>query len=70
MATALDPSNTLRATESSALAASDPLGALISGYLSRTHRDTVAVRCLPSQQMSRERAIRLVRAMSGTFYDT
>ena len=45
MATALDPGNTLRATKSSALAASDPLGALIRGYLSRTHRDTVAGGC-------------------------
>jgi len=45
MATALDPGNTLRATKSSARAASDPLGALIRGYLSRTHRDTVADGC-------------------------
>lgn len=45
MATALDPSNTLSATKSSALADSDPLGALIKGYLSRTHRDTVAQGC-------------------------
>ncbi len=45
MATALDPSNTLRATKSSALAASDPLAALIKGYLSGAHRDTVAGRC-------------------------
>ena len=45
MATALDPSNTLRATKSPALAASDRLAALIRGYLSRTHRDTVAGGC-------------------------
>ena len=45
MATALDPGNTLRATKSSARAASDPLGALIRAYLSRTHRDTVADGC-------------------------
>lgn len=45
MATALDPGHTLRATKSSALAAADPLGALIKGYLSRTHRDTVAEGC-------------------------
>ena len=43
MATALDPGNTLRATKT--LAAGDPLGALIRGYLSRTHRDTVAGGC-------------------------
>jgi TetR/AcrR family transcriptional repressor of nem operon len=45
MATALDPGNTLRASKNSALAASDPLAALIRGYLSRTHRDTVAGGC-------------------------
>jgi TetR/AcrR family transcriptional repressor of nem operon len=45
MATALDPGNTLRTTKSSALSASDPLGALIRGYLSRTHRDAVAGGC-------------------------
>jgi len=45
MAAALDPSHTLRATKGSALAANDPLGALIRAYLSRTHRDTVADGC-------------------------
>jgi len=45
MATALDPGHALRATKSSAHAATDPLGALIKGYLSRTHRDSVAEGC-------------------------
>lgn len=45
MATALDPGHALRATKSSSLGAVDPLGALIKGYLSRTHRDTVADGC-------------------------
>ncbi len=45
MATALDPGKALRATKSTALGAADVLGALIKGYLSRTHRDTVADGC-------------------------
>jgi TetR/AcrR family transcriptional repressor of nem operon len=45
MATALDPGKVLRATKNSALGATDPLGALIKGYLSRTHRDSVGDGC-------------------------
>ena len=45
MATALDPGKALRATRGTALGATDPVGALIKGYLSRTHRDTVADGC-------------------------
>ena len=45
MATALDPKNTRRATRSSGTGAKDALGALVKGYLSRTHRDTVAEGC-------------------------
>lgn len=45
MATALDPGKALRATRGTALGAGDPLRALIKGYLSRTHRDSVADGC-------------------------
>ena len=43
MTAALDRGNGLRATKSTADA--DPLGALIRGYLSRTHRDCVGEGC-------------------------
>ena len=45
MATALDPGKALRATKGTALGSVDPLGTLIKGYLSRTHRDAVAEGC-------------------------
>lgn len=45
MAAALDPEKTFRVTKNSALGETDALGALVKGYLSRTHRDTVADGC-------------------------
>ena len=45
MAAALAPGKTLRAANNSATAATDPLVALIKGYLSRAHRDAVADGC-------------------------
>ena len=45
MATAVDPGKALRMAKNMALGAADPLGALIKGYLSRTHRDSVADGC-------------------------
>lgn len=45
MATALAPGKTLRATASSQTAGTDPLVALIKGYLSRAHRDSVGEGC-------------------------
>lgn len=45
MTTALEPGNTLRAAKSSVLSAADPLGVLIKGYLSRTHRDGIGEGC-------------------------
>jgi AcrR family transcriptional regulator len=45
MATALDPKNKLRAPKNSDIGAADSLTALIRGYLSRMHRDTVAEGC-------------------------
>jgi TetR/AcrR family transcriptional repressor of nem operon len=45
MAMALDPGKALRAAKSTGAGAADPLGGLIKGYLSRTHRDTVADGC-------------------------
>ena len=49
MSSALSPGKTLLATKSSAPSAAaggtDPLGALIKGYLSRAHRDMVADGC-------------------------
>ena len=45
MATAVDPGKALRMAKNMTLDAADPLGALIKGYLSRTHRDSVADGC-------------------------
>ena len=45
MTTALNPQRSLRAAKTTAQAGADPLGALIKGYLSRKHRDTVAEGC-------------------------
>jgi TetR/AcrR family transcriptional repressor of nem operon len=45
MATALAPGKTLRATQSLPTAGTDPLVALIKGYLSRAHRDAVGEGC-------------------------
>ncbi len=45
MATALEPGKTMRAAMGSALGTAEPLTALIRGYLSRAHRDTVADGC-------------------------
>lgn len=45
MITALDPGKGLRAAKSTVPSATDPLGSLIKGYLSRTHRDSVGEGC-------------------------
>jgi TetR/AcrR family transcriptional regulator, transcriptional repressor for nem operon len=45
MTVALNPDKGPRATTSSTLGAIDPLGGLIKGYLSRTHRDSVSNGC-------------------------
>lgn len=51
MATALEPRNTLRAAKTSVPNGADPLGVLIKGYLSRTHRDSVAEGCPQSAKI-------------------
>jgi TetR/AcrR family transcriptional repressor of nem operon len=45
MSAALEPGKGLRATGNNAPGASDPFEALIKGYLSRTHRDSVGEGC-------------------------
>jgi TetR/AcrR family transcriptional repressor of nem operon len=45
MIAALDTRKGLRAAKSTTPSATDPLGLLIKGYLSRTHRDTVGEGC-------------------------
>jgi TetR/AcrR family transcriptional regulator, transcriptional repressor for nem operon len=45
MATVVDPGKASRAMRATAPGGADPLSALIKGYLSRTHRDTVGEGC-------------------------
>jgi TetR/AcrR family transcriptional repressor of nem operon len=45
MTTALDPAKGSRATKGITLGATDPLGDLIRGYLSRAHRESVGSGC-------------------------
>jgi TetR/AcrR family transcriptional repressor of nem operon len=62
MASALDEGNVLRAAKSSA--DDDPLRSLVSGYLSRTHRDRIAEGCpLPALTPDVSRASRKTRQL-------